>query len=250
MIHYAPAMALRAAVIVIISSLACAFLAGCTQRPSASTVANPLPSPTQLRLTGTELKTALLPLSDLPAGYAVDTQDSSDSGSSLLSGTPSPTPTPGDCRHAISAALSSPPGLTAGANQALYSTTGNASAFHQTRLSQGVYQFSSPTSAAGFLDSLKSIFARCPSVTSTASGITTVTNNATEPASPVAGHQALLLTQTGTLNRAPVKGMALYTLTGTDIYLVGAGSFGVPFPAQVSLPALTVKLISRVQGFV
>jgi hypothetical protein len=243
-------MALRAAVIMIISCLACAILAGCAQPPSARTVANPLPSPTQLRLTGADLKTALLPLSDFPPGYAINTQDSSDSGSSLLSGTPSPTPTAADCQHAISGALSSPPGLTAGANQALYSTSGNPSALHQTGFSQGISQFSTPSMAAGSMGSLRSVFTRCSSVSSTAGGITAVTNSAIKPAPPVAGHQALLLTQRGTLSRVPVVVEALYTLNGADIYVVSASSIGVPFPAQVSLPALTVKLISRVQGVV
>jgi hypothetical protein len=203
-----------------------------------------------LRLTGADLKLALLPLSDFPPGYAINAQDSSDSGSSLLSGTPSPTPAAADCQHALSGALSSPPGLTAGANQALYSTSDNPSALHQTGFSQGISQFSSPSMAAESMDSLRSVFTRCSSVSSTTGGITAVTKSAIKPAPPVAGHQALLLTQRGTLSSVPVVVQALYTLDGADIYVVSASSIGVPFPAQVSLPALTVKLISRVQGFV
>ena len=74
-------------------------------------------------------------------------------------------------------------------------------------------------------------------MTATTDGITTVTRNAAEPAPPVAGHQALLLRQQGTMSRSvPVVTAVLCTLDGTDVYLVSAGSFGVPFPAQVPLP--------------
>ena len=47
-----------------------------------------------------------------------------------------------------------------------------------------------------------------------------------------------------------VTEVALCTLDGADVYLVSVDSVGVPVPAQVSLPDLTVKLITRVQGTV
>jgi hypothetical protein len=252
--HYIP-RTVRAAIIMTIACLASVALTNCSRPLSTRTVTNPTPSPTQLQLTGTALKSALLPLSGFPAGYAVDTQGSSDSGSSLLSGTSSPTPTQGDCEQLVSDTMSFPPGLTAGATQELHSTTGHSSEFHQTLLVQAIFQFSTPSMAAGFIDSLRSAFARCPLVTDTADGITAVYRSTTEPAPPVAGHQALLLRHTGTVSRAlrhtdrvPAVTAAIYTLDGTDVYLAVAGSVGVPFPAQVSLPEITTKLIARVQA--
>src|SRR5215472_5929810 len=108
----------------VIATLACLVVAltGCTSAPLMTAVTHPVPAPTPLQLTGTTLQSALLPLSDFPPGYAIDTRDSGNSGASLLSGTPSPTASPKNCERQVQAAETSPPGATAGVQQVLYDT--------------------------------------------------------------------------------------------------------------------------------
>jgi hypothetical protein len=242
-------MSPRAAVIATIACLASVALAGCAQPPSARTVANPIPAPTALQLSSVELNVALLPVSDFPAGYAAGTQGSPNSASLLLSGTPSPAPGKSrGCQQSITDAITSPSGLTAVASEALYSTAGHPSKHRQVLLSQGVFQFGSPSLAAAYIESLRAVFTRCP--TSTTAGGAEYKNTAL-PAPTVAGQQALLLRQVSTPNSVPaVTEVALCTLDGADVYLVSVDSVGVPVPAQVSLPDLTAKLITRVKGTV
>lgn len=163
-------MSSRSAVIAALAGLAVA-VTGCTSAPLMTAVTHSVPTPTPLQLTGTALQSALLPLSDFPPGYAVDTQGSGNTGSSLLSGTPSPTASPQNCQQRVQVAEISPPGATAGVQQVLYDATiDHPSSYHQRRYVQVILQFAVPSGASAYISSLRSVISRCWSMTNMENG--------------------------------------------------------------------------------
>lgn len=258
-------MAPRAAVV---AALACLVvgLAGCTSAPLLTTVTHPIPPPTpsQLtgtprptpsQLTGTQLQAALLPLSDFPHGYAIDSQDSSNSGSSLLSGTASPTaspPTasPQDCLQLYNATIEPSTGFTAGASQLLYDTTiYHPNSYPQRLYGQAIFQFATPSGAGAHVNSDLSVVSRCPTATTTESGNLAAVKLTASPAPQVAGHKAFLFRETGTVDRVSDSEAYVVTMDGTDVYVVWAAAYEVPLTARPSaFAALAAKLIARVDA--
>lgn len=233
-----------------IAALACLAVAltGCSETLSTRTTVNAIPPRQPLQLTGAGLKSALLPLSDFPVGYVIDTQASGDTGSTLLPGSPA-TATPQDCLQLEQVMGTPSTGLTAAANEDLDDTAVPLSDTRLRRYGQAIFQFSTPSGSTGYLNFLRSAVARCPAVLSTKSSVKMALKETTSPVPPVAGHEAFLLQSMGTANGDPVHSAMLYTVAGTDVYLVGATVFGVPFTAQPSsFAALTAKLIARVQA--
>ena len=233
-----------------IAALACLAVAltGCSGALSTRTTVNAIPPRQPLQLTGAGLKSALLPLSDFPVGYAINTQYSSNSGSTLLPDSPA-TATPQDCLHLEQVMLMPSTGLTAGAYEALDDTAVPPSDTRLRRYRQFIFQFSTPTGSTGYLNFLRSAIARCPAVLSTKSSVKMAEKETASPVPPVAGHEAFLWQSMGTANGDPIHEAALCTVAGTDVYLVGFGTFGVPFTAQPSsFAALTAKLMARVQA--
>jgi hypothetical protein len=225
-------------------------LMGCSSAPQMTAVTHPVPAPTPTptQLTGTALQSALLPVADFPPGYAVDTPYSSNSGSSLLSGTPSPTVSPQNCQQLGTAAAQPGAGLTADVRQVLYDTSiDHPSSYHGRLCIQAIFQFATPSGAAAYVNSLLSAISRCPTVAE--SGDPGIIKQTVSPAPQIVGHEAFLIRQTGTFNRAPTKDAISLAVDGTDVYTVEATVFGVPFTApSSSFAALTAKLITRVQA--
>ena len=234
---------------VAVAALACLSVAACAGGPSTKTINNPIPVPTQSQLTGTTLEMALLPVSDFPAGYEVDTQETSNSGSALLSGSSASAPATRNCQQLGESAQSPTTGLTAAVREVLYDTAiANSSSAHQSRYGQDVFQFATVAGSAGFFDSVRSAFTRCPSVTTVEGAAKAVLRQTIRTAS-VAGQPALLVRQTGTVSGVAADSVDLYTLAGTDVYLVGETVFSVPLTAQpASLAAQMAKLIARVHA--
>lgn len=82
----------------------------------------------------------------------------------------------------------------------LYDTAiAHPSSYHQRRYGQIVYQFATVSGSTGYFDSVRSAFSRCTSVTTTDGTTPTVIKQTIRPASPVAGHQTLLVRQTSTV---------------------------------------------------
>jgi hypothetical protein len=234
----------------VVAALACLAVAACAGAPSTQTVTNPIPVPSQTQLTGTALKSALLPLSDFPAGYEIDAQETSDTGPALRPGSSASASPPRGCPQMVQS-VSRPAGMTAGASEVLYDTTAaHLSSYHQRSYGQIVYQFATVSGSTGYFDSLRSVFSRCASVTTTDGTAAIVIRQTVRPASPVAGHQTLLTRQTDTVDGENVDSVTLYTIDGTDVYELGAAGFGVPPAAQPSsLASLMAKLIARVQAY-
>lgn len=235
----------------VIAAFACIAAAGCAGPQSTQTTTNPIPAPSRTQLTGTVLASALLPLSDFPAGYEIDTQDTSDSGPTLLPGSPSPASSLHNCQQMVHDVLLSAAGTTAFAADVLYDTSiDHPSSYHQRRYVQNVYQFAAASGSTGYFDQVRSVFSRCTSQTTIHGTTKSVIKQTVRAASPVAGHQTVLVRQTGTVNGVNVDAVLLVTIVRTDVYKVGATVFGVPLTAQPSsLAALTAKLIGRVHAY-
>ena len=235
---------------VINAALACLAIAltGCAGAVSTHTVAHPI-VPSRLQLTGTALKSALLPLPAFPAGYQIDTRGTSDSGSTLL-GSPSPTPAPQNCQQLIQATNYPSAGLTAFVLEFLYdATVDHPSAYHQRGYDQRIYQFATTSGSTGYFDSVRTMVSHCSSVTAKAGANTMVIKQTASLASPVAGHEALLVREAITAHSANGDSVELYAIDGTDVDVIGAVVFGVPLTAQPSsLTALMAKLIARVRA--
>jgi hypothetical protein len=242
-------MPLRAAVFATIACLVSAALAGCSHQMSTRTVVNPVPSLAPLQLTGTVLNDALLPLTDFPAGYAVDPQGSSDSGSSLVTPSPTPSPSTRDCVQLVQAATFPQSSMTGAALEILVDTTiKHPSAYHQVRVGQFVFQFPTAAAAADYIGTLSTTIAHCPTETATANGVTSTIKQEFTAAAPAAGHQVYLLSQAGTVNHVANTSKTLFAVDGPDVCVVSATVYGVPFPARPTLAALLAKLIARVQA--
>ena len=236
---------------VFIAAFACLVivLTGCAGAPSTQTIAHPIPAPSRLQLTGTALKSALLPLSDFPAGFQIDTKDSSDSGPTLL-GSPSPTPAPRNCQQLVQATNTPTAGLTAAVLESLYDVTiAHPFSHHRRGYGQEIYQFATTSGSTGYFDSVRSMISRCPSVTGRDGATTMVIKQRASPTSLVAGHEALLVRDSTMVSSVNVDSVALYAIDGTDVDVVEAAVGGVPLTVQPSsLAALMTKLIARVQA--
>jgi len=242
-------MSPRFAGIAAIAGLAVA-LTGCAAALSTTTINNPIPASTSLQLTGTTLKSALLPLSVFPSGYEIVTQETSDTGSTLLSGSTSPTHPRQSCQQLVQAAKTPSAGLTAGVFEILYDASmDHPSSYHQRRYGQSVFQFATTSGSTGYFDSVRATFSRCSSVTTKNGATTSVIRQTVSPASPVAGHEALLVRQTTTVNGVNGDSVMLFTIAGKDVYGVGSTVFGVPLTAQPSsLGALRTIQITRMHA--
>lgn len=234
----------------VVAVLACLAVAACAGAPSTQTITNPIPVPSQTQLTGTALKSALLPVSDFPAGYEIDPQETSDTGPALRPGSPASASPPLDCQQVVLQSVK-PVDMTAGAFEILYDTTAaHPSSYHQRSYAQIVYQFATVSGSTGYFNSVRSATSRCASVTTTDGTGTIAIRQIVRPASPVAGHQTLLIRQADTIHGENTDSMLLYTIDGTDVYQLGAAGFGVPPTAQPSyLGSLMTKLIARVQAY-
>lgn len=234
---------------VVIAALVCLVVTGCADALSTQTITHPIPVPSQTALTGTALKSALLPLSDFPAGYEVDTGESSDTGPALLSGSSSPTAAHQTCQQRTQTMMTPSAGVTASVFEILYDAAIHPSTYHQRRYGESVFQFASAHGSTGYFDSVRSTFSHCSSVTVKNGAITAVIKQTVSPASPVAGHEALLVRQRSTVNGVNADSLMLFTIAGKDVYGVGTTVFGVRLTARPSsLAGLMTKLIARVRA--
>ena len=234
-----------------VAALTCLAVAACAGGPTTQTINNPIPAPSQTQLTGTTLESALLPVSNFPAGYTVDTQESTNSGSALLSGSSASASPPRGCLQMVETVKSPTAGITASVFEVLdNAAASNISGYHQSQYGMAVIQFATESGSTSYFDLIRSTFTRCSSMTTVMGGTKTVIRQSVRPASPVARQQALLVQQTGTVNGVAAESVELYTMDKTDVYLMGQTVFSAALTAQpASLAAWTTKLIARVRMY-
>jgi hypothetical protein len=198
-----------------------------------------------VQVTGKQLRSALLPGSDFLPGYGV--LAGSDSGGKL--------------EHSVMFNLASMPcyafwpdiGVVAGLGDTAFAFDGIAPKPGSLPsvielFQQAVYQFASTHAASSWFAALNGEYRSCSKVTvkdpnDLAFRYTVLSRSKQH----VGGHQALQLAENVTnlkVGSPPSKIDVLWTLDGTDVYLINT----TPANASSPQPALTLKLIARVSA--
>ena len=235
-------MSLRAKVsAVALTAAACMLLA-----PTALASTHAL-----IQVTGKQLRSALLPASDFLPGYAASGEH--DSGHALLHGSlyNLRSESCGQFWLTLALAYAQPGyGATAYAGDVVGTTSSYAGGPSEVFL-QSVEQFASTHAASSFLSQLTAKYRSCPSFSeSDTKGGTLRWKVHSRSTKHVGGHQALQLvedTTDSTVPGAPIVSDALWTIDGTDVYLLNSGLLNVNSP-QPTLSSLTLKLIARVRA--
>jgi hypothetical protein len=195
--------------------------------------------------TGKQLEAALIPASGFLPGYL--TIFSNNSGGRLEYGTTRRIP-PMSC-FVFWASIGVDPGYGETAFADEMAGSGSNPVPVAELFEQAVYQFATSRGATSLYNQISAKYRSCrkTSVRDTAGGTLTQLVHA-RYTERVHGHQALLLVEYLTDSRVPgppTVTYALWTLDGTDVYLVSSRPFNVPAPAP-SLSWITLKLIARV----
>jgi hypothetical protein len=228
------AMSFRArATAIAITAAACMVLA-----PAAMASSGPV------QVTGKHLKSALLPASDFLAGYSAGSE--LDSGRKLEHGTVFKVASM-SCRDFwLFIGVVGGFGDTAYAGDLITTKSTSVTVFES--FSQTVYQFASTHAAASFYSQLNAKFRSCRSVTSSDGKGGTIRRTVRSQSKRVGGHQAVQLVESvsfSTLAGPPLVIYVLWTIDGTDIYMISTTPLSVPSP-QPAQSSLTLKLIARV----
>lgn len=230
-----------------------AAIAGCSSptaaealRPwTAASVSSSSPPPPR-QLTGTQLNAALLPGKDFPAGYKIDSEQSSDSGSMVKSSAPQQTLSGMSCKDFANTFEGPGFGETAFAQHILTNSAGTAF-FNQT-----IYQFASASAAASFFSGVRTVAVACPSFTLTVNQSPSHEKLRVSAVSPASGQQAYTIrdTESVVLDRVTVDsaGVSLVAMDGVDIYEVTAFSAKGAPPQSPSLRSVVKRLVSRVSA--
>ncbi len=206
-----------------------------------------IPPPARRHPAGKQLKSGLLPPSHFLPGYV--TIFSGNSGGSLEHGVTRRIP-PMDCFiFWASIGVDKGYGETAFATEMAGDKTGKATIAETFQ--QAVYQFASTHAAATLYGQISAKYRSCRSVSVSdeqdGTLRLTVHSRSTQR---VGGHQALLLVQYLTDSKVPGPPLVTYelwTLDGTDVYMVSSQLLSVRTP-QPTLPSLMLKLIARVRA--
>ena len=234
-------MSLRAKVsAVAVTAAACMLLAPTAMASSRGPV----------QVTGKQLKSALLPASDFPPGYAVSSEI--DSGHALQHGSVYKLPSMSCGSFWLAAGI---PGVAPGFGETAYagdvvgSTSAAVSVFEVFQ--QSVDQFASTHAASSFLSQLTAKYRSCPRFSeSDTKGGTLRWKVSSRSTRHVGGHQALQLVVDQTDSSVPGAPLVidlLWTTAGTDIYMISSDLENVSSP-QPTLSSLTLKLIARVRA--
>ena len=214
-----------------------------TAAPARATTQAPAPAPAPAQLTGTQLASALLPISDFPAGY-----ENSASGVAISIGLgPDTIPvTTASCRLAampgvvlLDGGFFADYGTAAAANSFFRDTAGGTLGAVTFYLNEAVFQFASPAEAEGFFSSVR----------------TCLIDN--EPwsngvdSAPVDGDQAITgdFTSPKSFEGGSSATEPLFVLQGTDVFGLSAASD--PNAGPLTIPGATeliTELIARVDA--
>jgi hypothetical protein len=211
--------------------------------PTASAV-SPLPTAPQTplpeasgQLTGTQLRTALLPQSSFPSGFAGSSTSVVTSGGSLTS-----SPARYDLATMSCASFEQRLGNQGFGETAMASDSivGQSQAFDQI-----VYQFSSASAASGFVTEINALAGRCHSFTATDNGTKGTFSMRAQAAPPVGGHSSLLLSQSGTIGGSALALDTLWSASGVDVFGAAAIGLGASAPDSPTTQAMVYALMKR-----
>jgi hypothetical protein len=226
---------------------AVAFTAAICTLLAPAAMAAPGPSHAPAQVTGKQLKNGLLPPSHFLPGYVGIS--SFNSGGALERGTAFHIPSMGCVKFWSFIGTVAGFGENAFAEQTIDAKSVTAPV--QENFQQTVYQAASNKAAATLFGQISARYKSCKSVSySDDNGgrlKRTVRARTTER---VGGHQSLLLTETLSDSRIggpAVLADALWTLDGTDVYLLSSQLLNVTSP-KPALSSLMLELISRVRA--
>jgi hypothetical protein len=199
-------------------------------------------APTPPQLSGARLKTALLPGSAFPAGYAIYSKNSYESGDRIK---PFTRYSPATISCGTFAIQLGAPGF----GETAMATNEFISSNRDLAYVQLIYQFADPNTASTFFSGLRAATLRCRSFTATEYGYASRITQHVSATTSVSGHQAMQINQ---VERAALGSGAasqvdyLFVLGGADVYgTIRVGSTSAP-PANPSAPAVIARLITRV----
>ena len=237
------------ALVVAMGVVSCSSSGSGTQPPTASphsasvSPASPSASPTPTvptQLTGSQLAVALLTPDQFPAGFAIGTSATLDSGTSLTTAAPLHNPQHLTCAQLITTLWRPGFGETAMATNLVYSNASGES------YAEAVYQFASSGQAAAFYQDLSATWSAChvivADITKNLVGRMTVVPQ-TAPSGlgaqdfsvSMVGIEARRLNQTVTVVR-----------DGDDVFLGSASRLGASPPTDLDITKLLHKLIDAV----
>ena len=215
-------------------------------QPAASTAASsaqgspaPASPPVAGKLTGNDLRSALLPQSYFPPGYTLFQADVAAAGNGATA-TPAKASLASVSCDGFDQQFGKPGfGETAMASEG-YSGNGSSSG---SAFTQVIYQFATPTAAKAFVSGVQSLAVRCLSfpVSGTSGG--TLSMQA-QPTASVAGLPAFRLTQTGTLAGQSVT-IDAFAQDGPNVLVVAATGADASAPSVPALPVLLSSLQQR-----
>jgi hypothetical protein len=210
-------------------------------------MASPGVSHSGVQVTGKKLKGGLLPPSRFQPSYS--TIFASNSGGSLEHGALFHTPSMKCSTFWSFIGTVKGFGETAFATESAASKSGKAPVVEI--FSQSVYQFASNHAATVFNGQISAKYKSCRSVSfSDGQGGTLRETVHARKAERVGGHQSLLLTEYLTdskIGGPPLVTDALWTIDGTDVYMVNSQLLNVRSP-KPTLSSLMLKLIARVRA--
>jgi hypothetical protein len=198
-----------------------------------------------VQVTGKQLKSALIPASGFLPGYV--TIFAGNSGGRLEHGATRFVPPMNCFIFWNSIGIDKGYGETAFADEIAASKSGAAIA--EETFTQAVYQFASTRGAASLYGQISAKYRSCRSVSvrDTQGGTLRLIVHS-RSSQRVGGHQSLLLIEYLTDSKIPGPSTvtwALWTLDGTDVYMVSSELLNLDVPAP-TLSSLTLRLIARV----
>jgi hypothetical protein len=189
------------------------------------------------QLTGTDLESVLLPVSDFPAGFAASSSGPVTSGGSLTSGAAQYPLTTVSCSGFVQHLGSTGFGETA---MAADSVVGTDQAYDQV-----IYQFSSASAATAFVAGLEPLAARCKSFTAPANGVTATFSLKAAPGDTLAGLSTVELQQTGKVSGSALTLDTLFAASGVDVFAASGVGLGAGAPAVPAKEAIIYNLMKR-----
>ena len=207
-----------------------------TTSPVATASMTPLPAASG-QLTGTDLESVLLPVSDFPGGFAASSSGPVTSGGSLTPGAALYPLGTVSCSGFVQHLGSTGFGETA---MAADSVVGTDQAYDQV-----IYQFSTASEATAFVAGIQPLAGRCRSFTAPAGSGTAAFSLKAAPGDTVAGLPTVELTQTGKVSGSALTLDTLFTASGVDVFAASGVGLGTGAPTVPAKETIIYNLMKR-----
>jgi hypothetical protein len=210
--------------------------------PTASTGPLPTASMTPLaaasgQLTGTQLESVLLPVSDFPAGFTASSSGPVTSGGSLTPGAAAYPLATVPCSQFVQHLGSTGFGETA---MAADSVVGADQAYDQV-----IYQFPTASAATAFVAGLEPLAARCTKFSAPANAGTATFALKAAPGETLAGLSTVELLQTGKVSGSALTLDTLFTASGVDVFAASGVGLGTGAPVVPAKETVIYNLMKR-----